>query len=61
MPSFGARAARYLGFDLDDPAEEAERPPPVLRPEVHGSLVSLVELQPSELVRGRSSVWNGLC
>lgn len=50
MPSFGARAAKYFGFDLDEPAEEVERRSPVLRPEVHGSLVSLVEQQPSELV-----------
>ncbi|KAF2163742.1 hypothetical protein M409DRAFT_57232 [Zasmidium cellare ATCC 36951] len=55
MPSFGQRAARYLGFDLDEPVEEVGRRSPVLKPEVHGSLVSVVEQQPSELLLSRFS------
>lgn len=42
MPSLGLRAARYLGFDMPEPAEEVESRSPVLMPEVHGSLVSFV-------------------
>lgn len=47
MPSF----ARYFGFDLPEPVEEVESRCPVLMPEVHGSLLSVVEQESLEPVR----------